>query len=230
NSDIKILIECFRQDLKDCYKSLATKIRETNAYEVVLLDEYLPQNKYERYNFIQNLQLDSTIMLYRYYHSNYLGTLNFIWCIPLDPNERSDNLQAKIIIEIQEKLPHYFTRTKFDIFWDEVSAYFEEVQARQLRKSHPDAHYCRAIFKYFRHFAVKFKEHTALIFADDKHKVPIGEDVATSTGVRNKSVAIPISAILNASDHDFTKLSLTPSVMLLATIPEEPTDSFYNGQ
>ena len=110
NSDIKILIECFRQDLKDCYKSLATKIRETNAYEVVLLDEYLPQNKYERYNFIQNLQLDSTIMLYRYYHGNYLGTLNFIWRIPLDPNERSDNLQAKIIIEIQEKLPHYFTR------------------------------------------------------------------------------------------------------------------------
>ena len=75
-----------------------------------MLDKYLPKNKYERHTFIQNLQLDSTVMLYRYYHGNYLGTLNFIWRVPLNPDERSDNLQAKTIIEIQEKLPHYFTR------------------------------------------------------------------------------------------------------------------------
>ncbi|CAG8652574.1 20122_t:CDS:1, partial [Racocetra persica] len=47
NSNIEIRIECFRQNLKECYKLLATKMHDVNDYEVVLLDEYLPVNKYE---------------------------------------------------------------------------------------------------------------------------------------------------------------------------------------
>ncbi|CAG8783161.1 5573_t:CDS:2, partial [Racocetra persica] len=75
-----------------------------------------------------------------------------------------------------------------------------KVQVRQLRKSHPDTHYCCAIFKYLCHFAVKFRDYVALIFGDDKHKVLIGEDVATSTGVRNNHVAISTLATLNAKE------------------------------
>src|SRR2546423_12844812 len=60
------------------------------------------------------------------------------------------------------------------------------VQARQIHKFHIDSHYCAALWRYLREFTIKFKEFVALICADDKHKVPIGESVATSTEVRNK--------------------------------------------
>ncbi|CAG8853261.1 17966_t:CDS:2, partial [Gigaspora margarita] len=80
-----------------------------------------------------------------------------------------------------------------------------KVQAHLLQKSHPDSHYCRAIFKYLRHFSVKFKNNLGLIFADDKHKIPIGEDTPTSTGVCNRYSAISANATLVANDHDFTK-------------------------
>ena len=61
-----------------------------------------------------------------------------------------------------------------------------QIQARQLRKDHPDAHYCACLFRYPREFAILYHEYVCFIAADDKHKIPIGEGVATSTGVRNK--------------------------------------------
>src|SRR6266498_3969577 len=82
---------------------------------------------------------------------------------------------------------------------------------------------------YMNEFAIKFKEDTTLICADDKHKVLIGESVATSTGVRNKSALTPVDGILNSCDHDFTKLSLTPSASLFVDIPNNISDSFYQG-
>ncbi|CAB4406022.1 unnamed protein product [Rhizophagus irregularis] len=86
-----------------------------------------------------------------------------------------------------------------------------KVQARLLRKDHPDSHYCAGYFRYLREFAIKYRKYTVFICADDKHKVAISEEVATSTGVRNRKSLIPDNTILAASDHDFTKLSLTPS-------------------
>ena len=53
------------------------------------------------------------------------------------------------------------------------------------------------------------------ICADDKHKVVIGEEVATLTGVHNKKSLVLNSTVLVASDHNFTKLSLIPLVILL---------------
>ncbi len=46
------------------------------------------------------------------------------------------------------------------------------VQSRQLRKSHEDAHYASAVFRYQREMALKFKIFVCL---DDKHRVPVGE-------------------------------------------------------
>ncbi|POG62444.1 hypothetical protein GLOIN_2v1882875 [Rhizophagus irregularis DAOM 181602=DAOM 197198] len=103
-------------------------------------------------------------------------------------------------------------------------------QARLLRKDHPDSHYCAGYFRYLREFAIKYRKFTVFICADDKHKVAIGEEVATSTGVRNRKSLIPDNTILAASDHDFTKLSLTPSVILLCKIPASISESFYYGK
>lgn len=105
-----------------------------------------------------------------------------------------------------------------------------QVQARQLRKDHPDAHYCACLFRYLREFAILYRSHVCFIAADDKHKIPIGEGVPTSTGVRNKKNIVSTNTVLVASDHDFTKLSLTPSVTFFIDIPESIEHSFYNGK
>lgn len=105
-----------------------------------------------------------------------------------------------------------------------------QIQTRLLRKEHPDSHYCACLFRYLREFAILFRDYVCLICADDKHKVPIGEGVATSTGVRNKKSMVLKEANLVACDHDFTKLSLTPSVIFICKVPLSIEESFYDGQ
>jgi len=105
-----------------------------------------------------------------------------------------------------------------------------KVQSRQLSKFHIDAHYCAALFRYLRLFAIKYHNYCSLICADDKHKVPIGEGIATSSGVRNKPSLVLANMELTSSDHDFTKFSLTPSVIFFCDIPKDISESFYNGQ
>lgn len=43
------------------------------------------------------------------------------------------------------------------------------VQKQLVRKSHPDEHYCAALFRYQREFALKYRELTHFICVDDKH-------------------------------------------------------------
>jgi len=105
-----------------------------------------------------------------------------------------------------------------------------KVQSRLLRKSSEDEHYCRTIFKYEREFNIKYQDYACFISADDKHKVPIGEDVPVSTGVRNKKTLAPAEGEITAADHDFTKLSLTPSITLFINIPNDISESFYDGK
>ncbi|CAB4445005.1 unnamed protein product [Rhizophagus irregularis] len=102
------------------------------------------------------------------------------------------------------------------------------VQVRQLRKDHPDAHYYACLFHYLREFAILYRNYVCFIAADDKYKVPIGEGVATSTGVRNKKSLVNTNSTLVASDHDFTKLSLISSVIFLIDVPTTIEESFYH--
>uniref|UniRef100_U9UBY5 Uncharacterized protein n=1 Tax=Rhizophagus irregularis (strain DAOM 181602 / DAOM 197198 / MUCL 43194) TaxID=747089 RepID=U9UBY5_RHIID len=103
-----------------------------------------------------------------------------------------------------------------------------KVQSRLLRKSSEDEHYCHTIFKYECEFNIKYQDYACFISADDKHKVPIGEDVPVSTGVRNKKTLAPAEGEITAADHDFTKLSLTPSITLFINIPNDISESFYD--
>ncbi|CAB4385605.1 unnamed protein product [Rhizophagus irregularis] len=105
-----------------------------------------------------------------------------------------------------------------------------QVQSWLLRKNSDDAHYCAALFRYLREFCIQYHQWTCLISADDKHKIPIGEDVAVSTGVRNRRSMVAQDSILAAADHDFTKLSLIPSVIFFISIPNDISGSFYDGQ
>jgi hypothetical protein len=106
-----------------------------------------------------------------------------------------------------------------------------KIQRRQLRASHQDSHYCAAQLKYLKEKAVESKGTAALLFCDDKAKVPVGEpNIPVSTGVRGRMSITPCSTTLGALDHDMTKSSLTPSVLLRCDIPESVEKSFVRGQ
>ena len=50
-----------------------------------------------------------------------------------------------------------------------------KVQQRSLRLNHEDSHYTATLFKYLKHFSVKYRNHTLLLSCDDKHNIQVGE-------------------------------------------------------
>ena len=107
------------------------------------------------------------------------------------------------------------------------------IQSRVVRAEHPDSKYAAVQYKYLKHFAVKFKEHSLMICLDDKANVPVGEPgKPQATGVRghNRSLAPVDGPILGALDHDFHLAGIIPSVAFILDIPSDPLDSFFNGQ
>ena len=66
---------------------------------------------------------------------------------------------------------------------------------------------------------------------DDKAKIAIGElrtpEAATS---HNRRALTKSDIILEASDHNYHSVNITPSVILSYEIPNSPQESFYSGQ
>jgi hypothetical protein len=105
------------------------------------------------------------------------------------------------------------------------------IQTRQLRANHPDAYYASALFCYEKEFAVKFREITNLIFLDDKHRCKVGEPGFPVAAVdRGKKVVVSKDAIFAIADHDFTKMGIVPSVIMVCNIPESINGNFYTGK
>lgn len=105
------------------------------------------------------------------------------------------------------------------------------IQARQFRSNHVDAHYASALFRYLKEFAIKFKDFSSFVSMDDKHTVKVGEPNCPVAAVeRGKQVLVTIGKTMAVSDHDFTRLSLSPSVSLLIDIPESIEESFHRGR
>ena len=105
------------------------------------------------------------------------------------------------------------------------------VQKRQFRKSHPDSTYCFAIFRYMRDFAVKFRDLSLFACLDDKHRIKIGEPgFPVAAAERGRQVIVSSqSTFAVVGDHDFTKFSFIPSVILLIDIPDSIEGSWYRG-
>lgn len=106
-----------------------------------------------------------------------------------------------------------------------------KIQRRQLRISHPDDHYCAAQLRYLKEKACEMLNHVVFLCCDDKAKVPVGDPgSAVSTGVRGKKTLAPTTTTLVSLDHDMTKSSLTPSVILQCNIPDHADKSFVQGK
>ena len=105
------------------------------------------------------------------------------------------------------------------------------VQKRQWRKEHCDAHYGVAIFQYLHELAIKFHQFTAFVCLDDKHKIKVGKPgyplAAAECGHR---VLVSSTKSFEVGDHDFSKVSIIPSVSHLIDIPTELAESWYTGK
>ena len=106
-----------------------------------------------------------------------------------------------------------------------------KVQSRQLDGNHVDGHYCAALFRYLKSFAVKYRDNAVMICMDDKNHIAIGEPGTPLAAVnRGKKVVVSKNVQFSCSDHDMNaKAKLTPSVELVCDIPENIDQSFYRG-
>ena len=105
------------------------------------------------------------------------------------------------------------------------------VQKRQFRKTHPDSHFCAAVFRYMRDFAVKFRAISVFACIDDKHRIKVGEPgFPVAAAERGRQVIVSAQNTFTVGDHDFCKFSFIPSVTLLVDIPESIEGSWYSGQ
>ena len=94
------------------------------------------------------------------------------------------------------------------------------VQKRQFRKSHNDEHYCAAIFRYLREYALQFRSESLLICLDDKHRIKCGEPgFPVAAAERGQRVIVSLNEEFQVGDHDFTRFSIIPSVMFRIDIP-----------
>ncbi|PKC75593.1 hypothetical protein RhiirA1_448643 [Rhizophagus irregularis] len=93
-----------------------------------------------------------------------------------------------------------------------------------------DANYYAALFHYLREFLIQYRQYVCFILADDKHKVPIGKGMPISTEIHNRQSLAAQNSTLDVADHDFTNLSLTPSVIFFVSIPKDISDGFYNRE
>ena len=102
------------------------------------------------------------------------------------------------------------------------------VQKQQFRASHPDSHFCAAVFRYMRDYAVKYRDYSIFLSIDDKHRVKVGEPNFPVAAVKlGKELIVSLQETFMVGDHDFCRFSLVPSVVLVNDIPLSIEDSWY---
>ncbi|CAG8696928.1 18368_t:CDS:2, partial [Gigaspora rosea] len=169
-----------------------------------------------------------------YYQGNYLGTISYVWRISETENlnSRQDEMLKTLTPAVLRML--YFDLTgnatvspnaiccEFKIFWDETEAYFNEQQlgtGLYILLALSICELCETVIERLKNtyndplstdINIPSDEWIHLQFYN-KYKIPIEEDIAVSTGVRNRCSIIAQESILAAADQDFSKLSLAPS-------------------
>ena len=78
---------------------------------------------------------------------------------------------------------------------------------------------------------VLFRDSSLFLCLDDKHRVKVGEPgVPVAAAEREKQVLVSTSQSFQVCDHDFTRFSLIPTVLLRVDIPASMDGSWYDGQ
>ena len=104
------------------------------------------------------------------------------------------------------------------------------MQQRMLRKQHDDDHYCSCIYKYLRSMVTSLRDISLFICTDDKHKISCGEpNYPLSALPRGRRVLVARNEYYRVGGHDFSKISIIPTVVIVNNIPESVDSSWYRG-
>ncbi|CAB4381993.1 unnamed protein product [Rhizophagus irregularis] len=231
---------CENNNLSENYIRLNDVLFEKHYYEYINIQSYLPNDVMKRYRFIKNLQLTFPIGIYRYHQENYLGTISYIWKIPEievfndEQNETSKARNNNNYNAIQLKIsPAILRMLYFDLTGDAsvtsnaISREVEERLRLMLTLADPDIIFDLRTNNGFK--GTKFNEFW------DELEAYFNEQNLLAVDERRHGTVLYIYpllylCVLAAADHDFTKLSLTPSVIFFISIPNDISESFYNGQ
>ena len=70
-----------------------------------------------------------------------------------------------------------------------------------------------------------------MICIDDKHRLKVREPgFPVAAAERGSRVLVRVGTTFKVGDHDFTKFSIIPSVVLVVNIPDNIQESWYRGQ
>ena len=92
------------------YDELKNDLSSTDIYKPLCLQDYAPKDRYDRRDWLQNLQLPFPVSVYTYCSGNYYGNTTYAWRLPEDLNDRSDESQMNAISQVRETIPIYSTR------------------------------------------------------------------------------------------------------------------------
>jgi len=74
-----------------------------------------------------------------------------------------------------------------------------------------DEHYCAAIFRYLREYALHFRSESLLICLDDKHRMKCGKPgFPVAAAERGWRVIVSLNEEFQVGDHDFTRIQHNP--------------------
>lgn len=106
--DFDVFDEKPTASVSSMYLPLNSAINESEDYEAIHIDSvYTPLDRRRRYEY---LQLSVHVQGFRYNRSGSLGTMTFLWKVPLDKDERSTERSLKTIDSIRSSIPIYHTR------------------------------------------------------------------------------------------------------------------------
>jgi len=81
-----------------------------------------------------------------------------------------------------------------------------------------------------RDYAVLHREYSRFTSLDDKHKIKIGHPgCPVAAAERGRQVLVHSATTFQVGDHDFTNMSVTPSVSFVVDIPDVISESWYDG-
>ena len=77
---------------------------------------------------------------------------------------------------------------------------------------------------------MQIERYAAMVCVDDKHKISVGEPGIPKASVPlGCRVLVGRNEVFQVADHDFSKLSLIPTTILVNEIPESVDGSWYRG-
>ena len=92
------------------YDELKNDLSSTDVYKPLCLQDYALKDRYDRRDWLQNLQLPFPVSVYTYCSGNYYGNTTYAWRLPEELNDRSVESQMDAISQVRETIPIYSTR------------------------------------------------------------------------------------------------------------------------